>query len=495
MNAEELLEQYAADLREFSGLNLSGVNLPGVNLSRSTFHQANFATSKITNADFSHSSFEYAKFHGATLTLSDFSHTNLQHADLSNTELTRADFSSGDLRSANLSYADLRDAKLRGSNLQRANLSRADLRYAKLISANLHGANLTNSELSSTDLSGADLRYAELRQATLNRANLQGANLRGANLRWADLSGANLRWADLTGAKLSGATLTGVDLSHAILLNATLVHVDLSRSNLAYVDWTGADLSGSNLTGAKLYSVSPFGIKTAGATCRWIDLSQNGDQSQIYQFISEDLSEYFHESPPIVEIVIDDRLSSDAHCALAVAYQQLARQKNGITPPQIEIHKRRTILRFALDRDEDLFSTAFIAILPFSDAKVTQDNLLSLLKSVPYQEIDDSIGLQAFHVLVATLSDSIQKIDTSKLLQAIPIAIQKIRFFQTPTRLTLSNSFQRSLTIYDSPQFGKRRIKYAKAEEEFAFLNQPIEFVLPSQVEAIEFLQGFQARR
>lgn len=495
MNAEELLEQYAADLREFSGLNLSGVNLPGVNLSRSIFIKANFNAAKLTNANFSYAVCENARFHGAKLTLSDFSYASLQNADLSNAELTRTDFSAGDLRSANLSHADLRDAKLRCSNLNAANLSRADLRYAKLISATLEKANLTNSDFSSADLSGADLRYAELRQATLNRANLQGANLRGANLRWADLSGANLRWADLTDAKLSGANLTGADLSHATLLDATLVHVDLSRSNLAFVDWTGADLSGSILTGAKLYSVSPFGIKTSGATCRWIDLSQNGDQSQIYQFATDDLSEYFQEFPPIVEIMIDDRLSSDAHCALAVAYQQLARQGNSIVPPQVEVYKRRTILRFRLDRDVDLFSTAFIAILPFADAKATQKNLLELLKSMPTEAIEHSeIGLSAFHALIATLSTSIQKVDTSKLLQAIPIAIQKIRFFQAPTRLTLSNSKQRSLILYDNPNFGKRRIKYSQAEEEFAFLNQPISFVLPTQSEAINFLQSFQTR-
>lgn len=495
MNAEELLEQYAADLREFSGLNLSGVNLPGVNLSRSTFIKANFNSAKLTNSDFSYSVCEKARFHGAKLTLSDFSYANLQYADLSNAELTRADFSAGDLRSANLSHADLRDAKLRCTNLNAANLSRADLRHAKLISATLQKANLTNSDFSSTDLSGADLRYAELRQATLNRANLQGANLRGANLRWADLSGANLRWADLTGAKLSGANLTGANLSHAMLLDATLVHVDLSRSNLAFVDWTGADLSGSILTGAKLYSVSPFGIKTSGASCRWIDLSQNGDQSQIYQFATDDLGEYFHEFPPIVEIVIDDRLSSDAHCALAVAYQQLARQGKNIQPPQIEIYKRRTILRFTLDQDEKLFSTAFLAILPFADAEVTQKNLLEILKSVPTQAIEESeMGLPAFHALITALNTSIQKVDTSKLLQAIPVVIQRIRFFQAPTRLTLSNSRQRSLTIYDSPQFGKRRIKYSQAEEEFLFLNQPISFALPTQSEAIDFLQSFQMR-
>ncbi|HTL88370.1 MAG TPA: pentapeptide repeat-containing protein [Leptolyngbya sp.] len=492
MNVEELLEQYAADLREFSGLNLSGINLAGVNLSRSTFLKTNFSAAKLTSADFSDSICQNAQFHGANLTLADFSQTDLQQADLSKAELTRADFSAANLQGANLSYADLRDAKLRCTNLRGANLSRADLRYAKLISANLQRANLTSSELSSTDLSGADLRKAELRQATLNRSNLQGANLQGANLRWADLSGANLRWADLTGAKLSGANLTGADLSHATLLDTTLVHTDLSRSNLAFVDWTGADLSGSNLTGAKLHAVSPFGIKTAGATCRWIDLSRNGDQSQIYQFFSEDLSEYFHETPPIVEIAIDERFTPDAHCALAVAYQHLARQGNPIAPPQIEIHKRRTILRFQLDRDETLFQTAFIAILPFADAALTQEFLITVLQSIPTQAVNESAhGLQIFHELVKTLSQSIHQLDRTKLLQAIPIAIQKIRFFQAPTRSIISSSTARSLTLYDNPQFGKRRIKYSASEAEFAFLTQPSAFVPPTSAEAIDFLQSF----
>ncbi|MGG6264603.1 pentapeptide repeat-containing protein [Leptolyngbya sp. AN03gr2] len=489
MNVEELLEQYAADLREFSGINLSGVSLPGVNLSRSTFLNANFNAAKLTSADFSHSICPAANFHGANLTLADFSHTDLQGADLSKAELTRTDFSVANLQEANLSYADLRDSKLRCVNLNRANLSRADLKYAKLISANLQRTNFTSSDLSSTDLSGADLRHAELRQATLNRANLQGANLQGANLRWADLSGANLRWADLTGAKLSGANLTGADLSHATLLDATLVHVDLTRSNLASVDWRGADLSGSNLTGAKLHAVSPFGIKTEGTTCRWIDLSQNGDQSQIYQFFTDEPSEYFHSTPPTVEIVIDDRLTPDAHCALAVAYQHFARQGKAIAPPQIEIHKRRTILKFELDRNEDLFWTAFIAILPFADATLTQKALINVLQSISASDIPNE--LQLLRSLVTSLNQSIQKLDTTKLLQVIPVAIQRIRFFQAPTRSTLLNSANRAISIYDNPQFSKRRIKYSETEEEFAFLIQPTKFIPPTQKEAIEFLQSF----
>jgi uncharacterized protein YjbI with pentapeptide repeats len=496
MNAEELLEQYAANVREFSGVDLSGhqfkgANLSGINLSQAILTRSNFSVAKLANANFSRAQCDRANFHGARLTLADLSHAELNQADFSKAELTRADLNGASLRSSDLSQTDLRDVTLRCANLNRANLTRSDLRHAKLLSANLAYANLANSDLSSADLSGADLRYTELRQANFNRANLQGANLQGANLRWADLSGADLRWADLTGTKLSGANLTGADLSHATLLNATLVHVDLTRANLAWVDWSGADLSGSSLTGAKLHGVLPFGIKTDDATCQWVDLSPNGDQSQLYQFLTPDPGEFFHQTPPIVQIVIDDRLSTDAHCALAVAYQQMARHGGAIVPPHIEVHRRRTILRFELERDEQLFFTAYIAIFPFQDAGATQQNLLNAVKLVPTKALSDTARLHRFQMSVSALSQSMQKLDTAKLLQVIPVAIQKIRFFQAPSRSVLLNSNNQALTIYDNPEFGKRRIKRSQSEEVFAFLTQPTAFRPPTEEDAIDFIEGF----
>ncbi len=499
MNVEELLEKYAADHRDFSGLNLSqadfsGANLRGIDLSRSTLSAA-----KLARVNLSRSRCQHSNFQGATLTLADLSNANLQSANFSKAELVRAEMSAANLTEANLSYADLREAKLSGARLDRANLSRADLRSAHLVWANLAAANLASSDLSVSNLSCADFRQAELRQTNLNRANLQGANFQGANLRWADLSGADLRYADLTDAKLSGANLTGANLADATLLNTILVHVDLTRANLASVDWAGADLSGSLLTGAKLHRVSPFGVITAEASCRWIDLSPNGDQSQVFRFQSDDLSEYFHRSPPIVQIAIDDRLTPDAHCALAVAYQQMARQGGGMVPPHIEIRRRRTILRFELDRDARLFVTAYLAIFPFSDAETVQHNLLNALKAVSVQVFDPaSNGLKQYQQWVTELSQSIHQLDCTKLLQAIPIVIQKIRFFQAPTRIALLNSSQQSLTIYDNPQFGKRRIEEsvkadapsAENEAQAKLTVSPTFYPLTAQ-EAIRFIQGF----
>jgi uncharacterized protein YjbI with pentapeptide repeats len=498
MNIEDLLEKYATGVREFAGIhlseaNLSGVNLSGADFSQARLHRTNLSLAKLSGVNFRQVICSEINFTGATLNLADFTRADLSGANLSKAELTRTKFSGANLQGANLMQADLREARLRYANLNHANFNRADLRHAKLTAASLINANFTSSDLSATDLSGADLRNAELRQINLSRANLQGANLAGANLRWADLSGADLRWADLSGAKLSGANLTGADLSHATLLDATLVHVDLTRANLASVDWAGADLSGSTLTGTKLHGVSPFGIKTAGAVCRWIDLSRNGDQSQIYHFVTDDLNEFFNEAPPTVQIVVDDRLNSDAHCALAVSYQQIAKQCGRLLPaPSVEVRRRRTILTFELDRDDLLFLTAYVGIFPFDDAIDAQKNILSLIRQVPTQAFHpDARRLNQFKAIVMQLSQQVQRLNEIKQLQSIPIAIKKIRFFQAPTRVTLMNSNNQKLTVFDHPAFGKRRIQRSSAETEMTALHQPQEFELPQADTAIAFVKGF----
>lgn len=517
MKAEEVLAQYAAGSKVFSALNLRGANLSGANLSGADFSQTDLSVVNLTSANLSQTNFSNAKLGAAkisganltraklnganlsiaNLTLADLTQAQLIQADLVKAELARAELSDADLSGANLSGADLKDAKLRHANLNQADLNRADLRHAVLTSATLKQANLTSSDLSGADLTGADLTNAEFRQANLSRANLQGANLAGANLRWADLSGANLRWADLSRAKLSGANLTGADLSNAVLLDATLVHVDLTRANLAGADWAGADLSGSTMTGVKLHAVPPYGIKTEGATCRWIDLSLNGDQSRVYQFLTDDCHEYFNETPPTVQIVIDDRLNTDSHCGLAVTYQQIGRQcRSLVPPPNLEVRRRRTTLTFELERDEQLFIAAYIAIFPFEDAKITQKNILSLVQQISTQEVHKGAGnLRQFQRIVTKLSQQTQQVDALKLLQSLPIAIKKIPFFQSPTAVTLMNSNNQVLTVYHNPKFGKHWSLASKVDEELDSANSIRAFELPGAEAAVSFIKGFHHLR
>jgi uncharacterized protein YjbI with pentapeptide repeats len=425
--------------------------------------------------------------------MADLSGSNLSQASLVRAELARADLSGSNLSLANFSGADLKDAKLRNSNLVGTNLSRADLKWASFSAANLSQANLHGADLSSSDFTSADLSNAELRQANLSRANLRGANLSGANLRWADLSGADLSWADLSGARLSGANLTGANLSHANLLNAILVHVDLTRATLIGVDWAGADLSGATLTGTKLYGVLRFGIKTEGVLCDWVDLSPHGDQSNIYRLTPEDLKRFFQETSPSVQVVIDAMLNQDANYALAVAYRQIAQQRRTtFAPPNIQVGRRRTTLTFEMERDEQLFAISELAILPFGDAVAAHNNLLSIVKMLKSEEIEVRLAdPERSQQLATMLSLVLAEGDRLKLPESVSNVLAKVAFLQAPTKMSLINSNNQTLTLYSHPMFGKRVIGNSELSLVGSEPAQPTPSTLPTLETLVGFIQGF----
>lgn len=512
MKAEEVLKQYATGERNFAAANLNEVNLSGANLSKANLSGANLSVanlsgSNLSEADLSKAKLNVTKLSGANLskanlteanlnvanlTLADLSGAELSKASLVRAELARSDFSGANLRRVNFSGADLKDAKLRQANLSHANLSRADLKWATLTTANLTHANLHGADLSSADFSGADLSNTELRQANLSRANLSGANLSGANLRWADLSGTDLSWADLSGAKLSGANLTGANLSHANLFTTSLVHVDLTRANLIGVDWAGADLSGAILTGAKLYDVLRFGIKSDGMICEWIDLSPNGDQSNIYRLTSEDHKGFFREMPPTVRIVIDATLDQDANFALAVTYRQLAESTCvALNPPNIQSGRRRTTLTFEMESDEQLFLTACIAILPFEDSANAQKNVFSLRRLLQSTDVrnrfDAAEQIQQLHIM---LDQILLKTSQVKLSESFLKALAGVKFFKVPTKTVVINSSGQTLNLYTHPMFGKRLIN-TEASLPTDSTAASIHTSLPELETFIDFVEGF----
>jgi len=514
MNAEELLKQYAAGKRNFPEsrlceANLSGINLSGANLKGSNLSVANLCGSNLTGADLRTTKLNVAKLSGANLTkanlceanlnvanltLADLSHANLRQASLVRAEMARAELGTADLSYANLSGADLKDAKLRQANLSYANLSRADLKWATFSGANLTQANLHGTDLSSCDFNGADLRQTELRQANLSRANLRGANLSGANLRWADLSGADLSWADLSGARLSGANLTGVNLSYANLLGTILVHADLTRASLIGADWAGSDLSGATLTGAKLHGVLRFGVKTEGILCEWVDLSQNGDQSEICYLTTERLKTFFHESPPTVRITVDAEFDAEAHYALAATYCQLARRYQlEMTPPNIRVGRRRTTLAIEMKSDDDLFLAAYLAILPFKDAAPTHTNLLGLLTCLQNGNgAADLMASSPMQEVQITLQDLQSRVAGIQVPTSCEMLLKKVPFFDAPTQTTLVASSNYNLTLYTHPRFGKR---VAPGYDSSSLVVSPAMVEIgdtPALSSLLEFIRSFQ---
>lgn len=515
MEIEEFLNRYASGQRDFGAINLteanlSGVNLSGANLTGANLSIANLSGANLQSANLSHAKLNVARLSGANLSKAilnrailnvanliraDLGGAELIQAALIRAELIRAEFSRANLTGANLSSADLREAKLRQANLSRANLNGANLRGASLTAANLEGANLHGADLARADLTGANLRDAEIRQANFSCTNLSGANLSGSNLRWVDLSGANLRWADLSESKLSGANLIGADLSNANLLNASLVHADLTQARLIRADWTGADLSGAVLTGAKLYAVSRFGLKTEGMTCEWVDLSPDGDRSQVYRLTADEARKFFHQTLPTVQIIIDAPLDHDAHLALASAYHQISQQFPHFSqPPSIKVGRRRTLLTFVINSDYHLFSIAYAAILPFADSEATQKNTIILIQMLQSQEIE-ILGIKNTHSIEETailLSKELSNIFDLKLLKATFGISEKLNFFQAPTQTVLTNSSDQTLNVYHHPSFGKRFVKAASFNNPDQVTSiEPIKYTMPSASVIVDFIKNF----
>lgn len=481
MTVEEFLAKYAAGVRDFSGVDLAEANLNGAKLNEVILNHANLNVVNLSGAMLNSAHLQYVKLNvarlsgahlnnadlkGASLNVAnliraDLSRANLRKSSLIRAELIRADLSRADLYRSVLRNADLREASLRQANLREANLSLVCLKGGFATGANLEHANLANADLTKTDLSGANFRHAELRQAILTRANLSGANLSGANLRWADLSGANLRWADLSGAKLSGANLTEANLSNANLTDASLVHADLHKTKLIKADWTGADLSGATLTAAKLFATSRFGLKTDGIICEWVDLSPTGDGSLIKYFHSDEIHDFFNSHPPVIRIIVDKSLDHEAHFAIAGAYYQISQHFEALKqPPTVEIGQRRTVFSFRVENDEALFPTACIATLPFKDGAIAQKNSLKILELLKSEDTSNDVSIPFFRIqkLAKNIQNALHSADEIKKMQNILTLVEKIKFFQAPIQIILSNSNAEQIILHENPNFGKRLV-------------------------------------
>lgn len=504
MEAEELLKRYelvkkyTEGERDFTGINLNEANLSRINLSQANLSQAclfvtNLSGANLSEVNLSEANLNVARLSSvnltrATLNRATLNVANLVRADLSDAqlveavlirgELIRAELSNANFSRANLTGADLREAKLRQANFSGANLSGTNLRGASATAANLEQANLHGADLTKADLKDADLSNADLRQAILNQANLSGADLSGTNLRWADLSGANLSGADLSGAKLSGANLYGANLSNANLTNASLVHTDLTQANLIRADWLGADISGSTLTGAKLYEVPRFGLKAEEITCEWVDLSPNGDHTEVYRFKSpEEAKKFFNHNPPTVRILVDGPMDQEANLTLATTYYKIAQQYPVmLRPPSIESGYRRTVLTFTIDSDEHLLPAACIAILPFNDALTTQKNAIIMVRTLQSQEVDK----KRLQQLWTAMNEAITKVNEFKALISTLSIEPKKKFFLLPTQTILTNSNEETLTVQVHPQFGKR-LHQGKANK----------FSLPPVMKVVDFIKSF----
>lgn len=440
-----------------AGANLSGASLSVANLSDADLTQVNLSRSNLNVARLSNANLTQAILNQATINVANLIRANLTEAQLIGSllikaELIRATLTKANFTQANLNGADLRETKLQQTNFSGANLNGANLRGASGALTNFTRADLRGADLVKANLPKADFTYAELRQVNLTYANLSGADLSRANLRWTDLQGADLRGANLTEANLSGANLSGANLSSAVLVKASLVHADLSQANLIRATWGGADLSGATLTGAKLYQVSRFNLKADEITCEWVDLSANGDHSEVYHFDQQTLKKFFNQTRPMVEIVVNAPLDQDANLILAKIYHTIAESFSVMKcPPSLEVGDRLTKITFIANQEQDLFAISCMAILPFDDASQTQKNIVNLLRQIQDSPLKKERRLQ----LLSSMSQVIAKVnDIKKIARSFRLELNS-SFFSKPTQTKLTNSSQKMLIVYENSQGGK----------------------------------------
>ncbi|MGD1703866.1 pentapeptide repeat-containing protein [Dapis sp. BLCC M229] len=496
----ELVKKYTQGKRNFAAINLTEVNLSqmnlskanltnailfvcnlsGANLSEANLTKANLNIARLSGANLKKTILNQATLNVANLVRANLSEAQLVEATLVKGELVRVELTLANLSRANLSGADMREANITEANLSQTNLSGVNLRFALGQRTNLEKADLHNADLTKANLEEANFTNAELRQTHLSMANLRNATFNGANLRWAILNGADLTDADLSNVKLSGANLRGANLTNTKLTNASLVHADLTEANLVRADLVGVDLSGAILTGAKLYEVPRLNLKAEDIVCEWIDVSPDGDRSQVYHFKSSAESKrFFNHKSPIVQIIVDSNLDLKANVALTTTYYHLAKDYDFINrPPSIEVNYQRTILSFRVDSDELLFILAFIVILPFADAKKSQVNIIEIVKNNPLQKINTKI-LE----LEIGMEQIIQK--NQRINKIIDSVRANITFFSAPTQLILNNSSGKSLVVSSNPDFGK---KICKNIDEH---TDEQKFSLPPDNKVADFINSF----
>ncbi len=471
LSSEDLLARYGQGERDFSGITLNectlmGVQLPQINLSHASLNIVNLSTanlsqsnlrraslnvSRLSSTNFSHACMQGANINVANLIRAILVGADLSEASMIRTELLRADLSSANLQGADLTEADLREARLRWVNLQGGILNEADLRKANLTGVNLSGAQLHSANLTEAVLMGALLQGAEMRHCNLVKADLRGANLRGANLRWADLSGANLQEADLTDAKLSGAVLLGADLQGATLINTILVHADLTGVRLQQAYCLGGDFSGATLTGARLHGTLCQNLTVTDVVCRWIDLSPQGDQSQVQTFEpGQDLRALVNRQPPQVVLTLDTAMTLQDQAYLIECYGKLGQALPWFhRPPNVEVARRRTVLTFPVGQVRLLLAIAFLTTWPFQEGQALRPILIELA-SLPLEAAPARLQEK----LLKTLEVTLAWVDET-LAPFAPPAIAE-EFLQAAIQIKVTHGDRQEMMLYHSPRFGVR---------------------------------------
>ena len=186
----------------------------------------------------------------------DFSNANLHRTNLGGTQLTGARFERAEMIDTNFMNAELISANFGHSYCLRVNFQ---CRF--MMNSSFHRARVFESSFTGAGVTDSDLQYAEIADCELNGAVFANSNLSHAYLGRSDLRDANFDGANLT--------------------DANLEEVRLVRTRL----------EGAILNGCRVYGVSTWDLKLAGAEQTNLIITPRGeptitvDNLEVAQFI------------------------------------------------------------------------------------------------------------------------------------------------------------------------------------------------------------------
>ncbi|NES73632.1 MAG: hypothetical protein F6K24_54830, partial [Okeania sp. SIO2D1] len=220
----------------------------------------------------------------------------------------------------------------------------------------------------------------------------------------------------------------------------------------------------------------------------------NGDRSKVHYLNAEKITSFFHETLPKVKIIVDAPLDSSGHYALAATYYQISKYLPELNqPPSIQINSCRTIISFQMKSDKKLFATAYAAIIAFNDAAKTQEKISNIMEMLDSQDANYLTPRTAKKIqqLTTVFNQSIKKINQINKDKELLRFCNGIKFFQTPTKITLVNSSDQNFNVYHHPTFGKRIINKVSKNSEVETIIQVPQAESYSINTIMNFLDGF----
>ncbi len=162
-----------ADDLNFDNFDFSDTNLHYIKIRNSSFKEAIFVNTILTNATLADCKFTQARMENTNLTNANIDECDFTEARMENTKLTTSDIIESVFNGATINNTDFIEATLVDCFFNNATISKTDFSKATLLRINMEGATITESNFTNTGLTLADFNGATLNDNDLSNMDLE----------------------------------------------------------------------------------------------------------------------------------------------------------------------------------------------------------------------------------------------------------------------------------------------------------------------------------